>query len=155
MIDKETIEKLQDQEQAQAYGTLLKYYPDQARIIAQAYPDNCLFLNGDNKYDQPPTGNKPPHLCTVYILKPGYEPKPEYKEWAIRKNDYGTLAAFNMSGGAERSLARCVCDLTFVGFYFYMIVTGFNNSDVSIRLEQVATAIREGHKVVARFEVNP
>ena len=139
-MDKELIEKLKKPELVRPYcfcSAEIKAIFDEAGLAG------CDRIGSDGHVagivNHPA---KCPGWC--YILKPKYEPAPEYEEWEIRINSEGNLAAFNSAGGAERSLAMCERQPNFVCFW----VDGYQ---ANMPVTDVATAIREGHKVNARF----
>ena len=113
-MDKELIEKLKKPELVRPYcfcSAEIKAIFDEAGLAG------CDRIGSDGHVagivNHPA---KCPGWC--YILKPKYEPAPEYEEWEIRIRTEGNLAAFNSAGGAERSLAMCECQPNFVCFHY-------------------------------------
>jgi hypothetical protein len=84
--------------------------------------------------------------CDTYILKPDYEPEPEYAEYRIY-SDSDVVGELRVPLIANPRLVEVVCRVSFAGFYRN---DGRTAAD-KIQLGDVATAIHEGHKVVARF----
>lgn len=144
MTTAERIAKLKDPAQAQPFGTLLTYHPEQAKIIEKAYHE-CMYLRGDNEYGAIVDKNAGPYNCSIYILKPDYKPEPEYDTCPVFVGVYGRLLI--SLDGNEGSLADAVCRPNFVGFF----VDAGTPGERRVMLDDVATAIREGKTVVARF----
>ena len=139
-MNKELIDKLKDPKQAQPFGLRSKA---EQELLTKAGRPNCRWYDEDGWNVQ-----KCDSYCkeTTYILKPDYEPEPEYEDIEIE----GSLWLMVKSDPYNTTL-RTMVDLTghrnFVKFY----------ADICkrISLEDVAGAYRtaqeRGHKVYARF----
>lgn len=78
-MNKELIEKLKKPQLAQAF--CLRSEDEQA-ALTKAGPANCMFLSGSEQWTASMnSGSFGP--TETYILKPGYEPTPEYIEIEI------------------------------------------------------------------------
>jgi hypothetical protein len=140
MTEKEIIEKLKKPTLAQPFGLLPESQQD---ILGTAGKANCLYYRGS--WEQPVRGRFADD--TTYILKPDYQPEPEYED--INIVGYGLyLGAYGGLGSILPHHFNHLHILTalpsFVGFF------RLDNRN-RVRPDCVATKIREGHKVVARF----
>jgi hypothetical protein len=150
MMAKDLIEKLKDPKQAQPYGILSE---DEQAVLNKAGMSMCRVYCGTWE----PTGGM--YFCenSAYILKPDYEPEPEYEDYEIRdtggllgiQNDCGERRIFHFDALPYDYIhLHCLPSLpNFVGFYVAPKTPG----ERPILMVNVATAIREGHTVVARF----
>lgn len=151
MSDQDTIKKLQDKGRVQAWFLCSdeeKALYNKAHVVGRV-----LFANGGTggtfKLPMPSSDLNGFPQTNTYLIDADYKPKPEYEKWEIRINHNAQLVAFNPIGGCEQSLWHCVSEPAFVKFFIAEYPTG------SLSVDYVATAIREGHEVVARFARNP
>ena len=77
MTTKEIIEKLKDPNQAQPFGLRS---PEEQEVFREAGPENSLLYTVTESWVTP-TGLNGPN--STFILKPGYEPEPEYVDLEI------------------------------------------------------------------------
>lgn len=137
---KARIEKLKDEIQAQAFALRSE---DEQAVFARAGSHNCLLLSDVGTWGTM-RPNTPFRLPLTYLLKPGYEPKPEHEDIEIKtRNGFVFVHSKSCSVRVHRAVDR----EDFVGFFF----GGFLCGEKIIRLDQIAGAIRDGHKVYARF----
>jgi len=137
----ETIAKLKDPAQAQPYWMRSK---EEQEVLKSAAPNglvatwSSLFPKWrDNTSEASALANN------VYILKPDYKPEPEYVDCPVFVGGFNRLT-LTLNGNAM-SIVDAITHPNFVGFF---IIEGHREC---LNIEAVATAIREGHKVVARF----
>ena len=133
------IEKLKDPKQAQPFGLRS---PEEQDVLDKASRKNCLYY-GFTGWNQPPDGTGVFTRDVSYILEPDYEPEPEYEDRPVELGGSGLLEV----GGVS---IHCLLSWPdFVEFFY-----GADRKSVRIghiAVHDVATAIREGHKVYARF----
>lgn len=139
---KDLIEKLRDPKQAQPFGLRS---PEEQEVLKKARKRNCLIYMVEDTWETPKECEAF-WLAYVYILKPGYEPTPEYDDRDVYIDAVGDL----MVAGMVYSMIAAVRKSTFVGFFVYPGTPG----EHKVGLEDVATRIYQGHKVVARFRVS-
>ncbi len=137
-MNKELIEKLKHKDLAQPYCLLTK---KEKRILKDAGYKNRLVLQVDGTFFSDAEGNK--QNLDVYILKPDYEPEPEWIDIEIVEGGQWLKLKENQPGKPGNTwLLDCVANPRFVGFV----------SDSGwVRLEEIATRIHNGQKVIARF----
>lgn len=134
----ELIGKLKRQNYARQAGWLKKYRPDEYSILEVAGWRNRLRLDCNQNWveDTGPIG-----YSDTLILKPHYEPEPEYDDRAVGIGESGLLEVAGVS-------IHCLLSWPdFVGF-FYDDADGFPHG---LALGIVAEWMRGGHKVYARF----
>ena len=143
-MNQELIKKLQDPDQAQPFYMRTKEEQD---ILKEAGVGNCLTTDLDifPQWNEP---NMPVSLWSVtcYILRPDYQPKPEYIDIAIVVDGGGEL---RLERSIPGRLGRGRIDILpgrkeFAGFYS-------TTQPNAIATEDVATLIREGFPVWARI----
>ena len=144
----ELIEKLKKPELARAYGLMT---PEEQECLRTAGSTNTLWFSIGSQWSKSGCADCPSH---TYILKPDYKPEPEYDDveivrheerFAIRNaNGFSTIPFGYINLNIVVSLHR------FVGFF-----TTFSNYENRMALPDIATRIREGHKVYARFVKEP
>ena len=139
---RELIERLKDKSKAQPF--CLRSSEEQAALTAAGF-HNTLYLTRELKWEQPTGG--PPTQRDTYILKPDY--KPEYIDREVVVEEIVT-PTLRIEGTAPQTGYTAIGDLpedpSFVGFY-----EDLNGTFRKISLEEVASSIRDGIKVIARF----
>ncbi|KKN77668.1 hypothetical protein LCGC14_0357930 [marine sediment metagenome] len=114
-MNKELIEKLQDPKQAQPL--CLRTEAEQA-ILTKAGPDNCLILSARDYWSL--SGNVVNLTPTAaYILKPDYEPQPEYEDIEIRVGHGNSLyIQLSGTGSIRTTLYKAANKSNFVCFHY-------------------------------------
>lgn len=140
----ELIKELRDPEMAQPLGVYEQYQPEWAKIIREAGPDNCLCLDRDGwaEHTQFVSWN-------TYILKPDYQPEPEYKEISLVFQE-GVLCLFRLSPKPFRTRdpLQVIRHENFMGFWANPGTSG----ERDVLIWYLTNTKRDGHKVVARFK---
>lgn len=148
--DEELIEKLKDKDQAKALG---RHSQDTREIFEKAGPKNCLCYTM--------AGWKQPtqfFMQLEYILKPDYQPEPEYVDLEITNTGrwlgvvIGIGDALNLSDDNSipyYPFIRLHCLVSLPNFEYFWLKT--QASDITISFERVAKKRSEGKKVYARF----
>lgn len=132
------IKKLKDPKQAQPFRLLTD---EERGVLLKAGPSQCLILCESGSWEDKPSG--PYSFCYAYILKPDYQPEPEYEKFEV----------FMCGGilGIDRPTFKPLYTLPglpdFVGFEF--IDGSVTTSHLS--LVDVANDFRRGKTVCARF----
>lgn len=144
-MNKELIEKLKDPKQAQPFCLRSE---EERVILTKADPSNCLLMSGVNKWT-PSRNHASLSTTDTYILKPDYEPEPEYEDIEVVADVEGALRLSHAISGKFGQLRIDIISSRkdFVGF-FYDINSTHDHCGTASR---VAREIREGHKVYARF----
>jgi len=137
MTNAERIEKLKDPKQVQAFGLLAQKFQ---AVLEKAGKRNCICLTGTKlgpEWTQ--LGPESSHWAThlTYILKPNYEPEPEYDKVKV------LVAKGVLQCGGVRIDCLCI-NPNFAGFWSKDGQTHYNDA-------YVATAIYEGVEVEAWF----
>lgn len=140
MTTNERIEKLKRKDCARQAGWLKKYRPDEHAILdAAGFP--CRLRLDSNQQWVNDTG--PLGYSDTLILKPDYEPELEYEDCEVFLCG-GTL-------GIDKPTFKPLYSLPglpgFVGFF-----RDKASKSQTCSLEYIATKIRKGHKVYARFQ---
>lgn len=145
-MNKELIKTLKEPAQALRFELLESINPEAAEIIRKAYPFGCQYFSREWKDCM---AGKTPSPSDTYILKPSYEPEPEYEDWEIRTNpcDPPRLYAWYAETRQEMSMAECDEHPALYG-YLAIDTTGEHYLN---RRTDVANHKHDGHKVVARF----
>ncbi len=138
----ERIKKLQDPKQARPFGLLSKEEQDclrKANLCGAVLMYRVKWTSAAKwDFDCP---------WNAYILKPDYEPQPEYEDIEVVADVEGALRLKHSIFGKFGHLRIDIISSRrgFVRFWY-------DDDDESYTcLENVATRIREGHKVYARF----
>ncbi len=133
------IKKLKKPELAQPH--CLRSFEEQ-KFLESINPDDLLFLN--LKGDWIDWLGGPRCVRDTVILKPGYEPEPEYENREIVAIS-GYLVLKRESPGNSPTINNMVAMVGFVKFWLDEYDDGF------VTLESVSTHIRNGKKIYARF----
>ena len=159
-MNKELIQKLKDPAQAQPFWMLSKYHPEAAKIIAEAKPEQLLYVTGRNSDWRTPKGQRCPDY--IYILKPDYQPRDEHFDVDIIRGQTpdSFLGIWNNNPNTNRHLVRSskhddfitLGDIlsipTFVNF-FYKVKAG--GMEICPYVHMIAPEIHRGEEIVARF----
>lgn len=135
----ERLTLLKDDIQAKAFALRSE---DEQAVLMRAGFNNCLFLSDTADWVEARKGNGHFKQHLTYILKPGYKPEPEYEDFPIIADSQRNLRC---NGVWIDCIAK---SQDFVEFFYD------NGPAVTvghISLIDVATSIRNGKKVVARF----
>jgi hypothetical protein len=162
MTKQEMIGKLKKPTLAQPFGLLPESQQD---ILETAGKANCLYYGGSG-WGQ--SGGSWPQSVgarfaddSTYILKPDYQPESEYVDVPVCQG-YGVYLGFSKSESTKDILPFLDSTLilrTFLNIHVVVSISTFVDFFVDAgtpgerpcRPEEVATKIREGYKVVARF----
>ncbi len=111
------IEKLKDQKQAVPLWMRTK---EEQEIITRARPEDRLVTHYESWPNWQTSISTKPHRDSVYILKPGYEPEPEYDEIEIVRGDSDLWLVLikDMPGRSCRCLYDCGIHPAFVCFHY-------------------------------------
>lgn len=140
------IEQLKDPKQAQAFGIYQQYYPKKEETLKNAGKENLLY------HDLPEWRAKKEarfFSYSTYILKPDYQPEPEYVNLEIELED-GFYGAWR-----ERELLPCI----FTHLHCLPCLPGFHGfwgdenpkCEDDLACQYVGREIEKGKKVYARF----
>jgi len=144
MNEQALIEKLKKPELAQPFALLSE--KEQSIFIQQAKLEGCLFLSDTADWLILRQGNGHFKQHFTYILKPDWEPEPEYLDIAV-VNRGGSLQIETKAPSTSIMFIDGVCrDHTFRGWF----ATSHNEYRVN-GTEVVAEAFDKGHKPFARF----
>ena len=151
-VRKTLIEKLKDPKQAQPYWMLYKYHPEAAKIIAEAKPEELLYVTGRNSDWRTPKGQRCPDY--IYIIKSDYQPPQEYVDLPIIQSG-GLFGIDNKPIGADNLLFPCFPH-QFVNIGLIMAIWTFRGcynttQAVYVPVDEVANYIENGNTVVAHF----
>lgn len=140
---KEMIAKLKDPKQAQQFCLRTK---EEQGVLHEAEAKNLLCLGFPSE-----TWNAAPNSKlsrgVSYILVPGFQPEPEYKHIALEDDGEDRIRLSEEWNGTRIVLGMIPDRPAFAGFF----VDAGTPGERPCHLEDVATKIDEGHKVVARF----
>lgn len=142
MKDTDIITKLKDKTQAQPFGLRSK---EEQEVQQKAGRENVLFFDGR---EWTTIGGGPGGFADMhtYILKPDYEPEPEYVDWKIEAvNDLLCVAERPIGKAISYKPLYCVPAMP----NFVKFVEDCHGNICS--LDCVANLIHGGHKVFARF----
>ena len=140
---KELIEKLKDPKQAQAYW--MRTIEEQS-ILFKAGPERTLIVDCGNKHGRKHYVELSEWREQMIILKPDYEPEPEYEDIDIVVKGHWLILQHSPQLGMSCCVNTAVTNRNFIGFF-----ATFSNYENRMALPDIATRIREGHKVCARF----
>lgn len=139
-MSKKLIDICKDPEQAQALGILIAFQPDRAALIEEAGPENCLWYAGECGWKQAEFHN----AYNTYIIKPDWEPKPEFVDREVTTDARGFLVVQIPKLEIDHFLSIAGCYGTFSHWEC-------ENGEVCNNVNEVQTEYRTGRKVVARF----
>lgn len=143
MNTEQMIEKLKKPELAQPLGLYDEYFPEEAKIIRTAKPENCLYWQFGNKRWTQATSLQ---LSLCYILKPGYEPEPEYEDCMVFRNSAnGRLSVTRRDWDYAKEIGNVVSEPDF--YWFRDIHTGTDSRIPG----HVPGWVRQRHDVHTRF----
>ena len=140
---KELIEKLKDKNYVRALGLMTL---EEQECFTKVGKENCLFY-GDNTW-MSTSGDKFLFSGTTYVIKPDYQPEPEYVDFEIEKRSIwlGIETGSNPLFPYVFMHLHCLPSLSnFEGFHI-------KDEENFINIVGVARTISEGKKVYARFK---
>ncbi len=149
MTEQNLIEQLKDPKQARPFGLLKKYFPQKARQIESAFPDGCLIHSARGEFFEMRATAREPSLNCTYILKPDYQPEPEYVDLEIEllaNGFYGACKDKKCIGPLPYAFTPLHCLPSLLGFDHFVSEGG-----QTLHLEHIAQTIRISKKVYARF----
>jgi hypothetical protein len=150
MIDTKTLEELKDPKKAQAFGIYKQYHSEKADILEKVGKENLL-------YHDPPEWRQKDRTAffsfRTYILKPDYQPEPEYVDLEIIKRG-GWLGVWRLGNRfLPKPFTHLYCLPSLPGFQCFW----HSNDDkfsqhAHVNIDVVASLVRQScHKVYARF----
>ena len=141
------IEKLKDPAQAQPFGLRS---PEEQKVLRKADTQNHLYFDTHGRWLECPNTNYWPDR--TFILKPDYEPKPEYVD-----NVVAMLPTTNKSNRLQvcvPGFGNCTINVapSFPNFVKFWLES--DNFKVGRSIEVIACCVHDGKKVYARFRTD-
>jgi len=153
----EIIEKLKDKNYVRAFGLMT---PEEQECFKKVGLNNCIRYAGKKVQDEKNFWERAPEtihfsLLATYVIKPDYQPEPEYVNLEIVKGNDNFLGIHRRIFSNDPPIPfsfthlHCVPSLSNFDQFWWDSDTGTRFGSVCI--ENVARLRAEGKKVYARF----